>query len=190
MKLLTFAHLGEAQSFIKNEMFQKTNDPVNNFYKNKDSLLLITGEGIDSTEMKLSKLLSEYKNSISLVFNIGIAGVLDHSLKLESIHVIRKTYMEDEKNFFISTDTSATIDCITAKNRVMEKKYANQLSPIAPVVDRELWACAKTCYDFKIPFLSIKLISDYAGIATNSIQVIKRAKAYSEKLYKYYLQYI
>ncbi len=189
MKLFTFAYKSEAHSFIKNDAFQKVNEPVNGLYRNANDFLLITGEGIDSTNRKLTKFFSEYKINLSNVFNLGIAGSLDKNLNLESVNSIRKVYLEDGKESFFSADTNANIDCITAKNRVMDKKYANQLSPIASLVDRELWACAKVCYRFQLPFLSIKLISDYAGTTTSTEQIIKRAKEFSQKLFEHYFNY-
>lgn len=186
MKLLTFAHHGEAQHFLKFDNYQSTDFEFKGLFNNENDYLLITGEGIESTSERMNIVLQNIGNRISKVINIGIAGALNINLELESIHSIRNVYLEDGKEFYLSASAEANINCITANNRVLNEKYSNQLFQFAPVVDRELWVCAHLCKKYQLSWLSFKLISDYAGSKIDSKKIIKKSKLYSLKLYNYY----
>jgi nucleoside phosphorylase len=186
MKLLTFAHRGEAQHFLKYDNYKSLDYEFIELFTNEKDYLLITGEGIESTSERMNSVLQTVRDDISNIINMGITGALDKKLQLESVHSIRKVYLEDEDKFFQSADTKANINCITAKNRVMNEKYSKQLFQIAPIVDRELWTCAHLCNKYQLLWVSLKLISDYAGSGIDSKKIIKKSKQYSLKLYNYY----
>lgn len=187
MKLLTFAHRGEAQYFINADNYKPVDFEFKGLFKNDESYLLITGEGLQNTSKKLSVFFSQQSIKIDKLINIGIAGALDSSLELDSIYCINKVYSEEYDQIFFSEDSNNKINCVTAKNRVLDKEYAELLLKMAPIVDLELWACAKICSEFGIPLQSFKLISDYAGNSLTD-DIIKKVKVFSEKLYNYYLK--
>jgi len=186
MNLLTFAYLGEAQEFIKMNGCKPVLSISKYAYNNEKDLLLITGEGIESTTVRMKIVFEKYNNQISKVINIGISGALDESLELKSVHRIRNVFKENSNESYSTEDINSTLDCITANNRVLDTEYARKLLPLAPIVDRELWACAKICHEFNVPFRSFKLISDYAGKTSDTAGILSNAKEYSEKLFEYY----
>lgn len=186
MKLLTFAHQGEAQVFIKNDLYNPLQSSLQGLFKNNHQYLLVTGEGLESVKRKMNAVLTKYGDEISLVINLGIAGALDQNLELGSIYSVRNVYTENSKQFFTATDIQAKYDCVSANQRVLDKNYAARLMSIAQIVDRELWACAEVCHKYEIPFSSLKIISDFTGSVTNTYQIIKNAKCFSKKLYECY----
>ncbi|MCK5032815.1 MAG: hypothetical protein KAS18_04250, partial [Calditrichia bacterium] len=97
---------------------------------------------------------------------------------------------ENENETFQSSDVYANIDCISALNRVHDVVYRNKLFARAQIVDRELWACAKICNNYQLPFYSFKLISDYAGSTTGLNKIIQKSKGYSKKLFDFYHEII
>lgn len=189
MNLLTFAHRGEAQHFIKVDNYQPVEFSFNGLFNNKENYLLITGEGLESTHERMNIVLKNIEEQISTVINYGIAGSLDKDLELESVHRINLILKEDENKTFQSANKNSKTNCISALNRVHDINYRNKLAQRAQIVDRELWAVADICHSFNLPILSVKLMSDYAGKTTDTKRLIKKAKEYSRKLYEYYIDY-
>lgn len=186
MKLLTFAHRGEAQHFLKYDNYKSLDLEFNGLYKNEENYLLITGEGLESTNEKMNAFLLQPNLSISHVINLGIAGALDENLKLDSIYSIKKIKKENSDETFLTANVFANTDCISASSRVHNNEYSKQLAEQAQIVDRELWACAKVCSKFNIPIYSFKLISDYACSPSDLQKIIQNSKLHSKKLYNFY----
>lgn len=187
MDLLLFAHRGEAQEFIK--YYGLKPDPKDHFlYQGKERLLFISGEGIYEVFAKLGQLLG--RHPIKKVINLGIAGSLSPKVKVGEFHSIRTVYAYGEQALFQSftlQDNSAELDLITSTQRVLDDEVASQLSCFAPIVDRELWAAAKTCAQAKVELFSYKLISDMAGAETACFDLKQRALEFSSELLKGYL---
>lgn len=187
MELLIFAHRGEAQEFIKRFSF-KPQDPRNSIYQAQDKMLLITGEGIYEVFSLLGYVLGKYP--ISKVINLGIAGALDPKLPLNEIVPIRTVYCHSDRMQFQSftlADQTAKLDAITSSERVIEDDQAKKLACFAPIVDRELWAAAKTCAKFNTPLYAHKLLSDIAGASTNCFDLKEKAKEFSAALMAKYI---
>jgi nucleoside phosphorylase len=188
--LLTFAHYGEAGAFIREKGFQPLDFCDNGLYESSNTLLLLTGEGISSTMERLSAVCREFKHHISEVINLGIAGSLSKELNIGEIYSIRSVIREPHsgKRFetYLSAETRATADCITAGKRVLDDDYARRLAGFAQLADRELWAVAAVCAQFQLPFRSYKLISDMAGKNTHPGEIKRRAREYSIELYQFY----
>tara|TARA_Y100000780_G_scaffold155505_1_gene140089 strand:+ start:121498 stop:122502 length:1005 start_codon:yes stop_codon:yes gene_type:complete len=187
MNLLVFAHRGEAQEFIK-KLSMKGVSGHPGLYLNEDTALLITGEGIYEVFSKLGQILGEY--SITKVFNLGIAGALEKSIRLNSFHEIKTVYCHTGKpqfqSFTLNSENSG-IDVITSSERVLDDSYANELSNFAPLVDRELWAIAKVCDECSIPLRSFKLVSDMAGKSTDCFDLKEKALEFSTRLLEFWL---
>jgi len=186
MNLLTFAHRGEAQHFLEKDNFQPVDFLFDGLFKNKKNYLLLTGEGMQSTHKKMEIVLKNIGSKISEVINLGIAGSLTEDIELESVHLVNQIKKEDENKTYQTQNVKSGLDCISALNRVLNINYKNKLSSDAHIVDRELWAIADVCSKFNLPVFSIKLISDFAGRATDTERIIQKAKEYSKKLYIYY----
>ena len=186
MKLLTFAHRGEAQHFLQFDNYQLSNFQFEDLFKNDDNYLLLTGEGLQLTHKRMEILLKNIGSEISEVINLGIAGALTDDIELESVHHINRVKKEDENKSFQIQNIKSGLDCISALNRVQDISYKNKLLTVAQIVDRELWAIADNCSRYNLPVSSIKLISDYAGSFVDIKQIIQKAKRYSKKLYDFY----
>lgn len=183
MILLCFAHLGEAQTFIK-ELRLKQSGPQ--FYQGDQLDLLITGEGPLEVLTTLPYYLG--KKQYQKVMNLGIAGALDHSLELGKVYAIRTIYsnLNQEIQFHSYSTENEGHDCITADKRVIDDHFKNDLKNFAPIVDREAWALAKSCKKLKIDFTIYKLISDYAGDQTQCFDLKARALEFSDELYTFF----
>ncbi len=194
MLLICMAHLGEAQKFISALKLKRVD---NNFYQsinddNDDYSLLLTGEGPTQVLTKLPYYIGKY--NIDRVVNLGIAGCLDPNLELQQIYSIRTLYAygETEAKFHsyttanIDTTIGPSIDCITADQRVLTDDYSKKLSHHAKIVDREAWAVARVCQEFKLTFFCYKLLSDHAGQQTACFDLKDQAEYFSEKLFDFF----
>lgn len=190
MQLIVIAHRGEAQEFIKN-LYLKADESLSGLYTSDQLALLISGEGIFDVFTKLPFIFA--KHNIKNVLNYGIAGALDKKLEIGQIISIRTVYGFNETkpkfHSFTSNSKNANYDCITTDERVLSDEFAKKINPFAPIVDRELWAIAKCCSQYKIPFDSFKLISDYAGTQTACFDIKEKALEYSEALFEEYLRF-
>lgn len=189
MRLLVFAHRGEAQNFLKNTEFV-ANSLNLSLYKNDNHFILVSGEGIKNSLESVALCCGLIGTKIKEVLNLGIAGSLHDTIKTDSIYSIRTSYshgsMEPRFNSYSSADQHAKVDCISASNRVVSSEDASRLKPFAKIVDRELWAIASISKRLNFPFRSYKLISDQAGVDTNCFDLKSKAKVFSETLYDFY----
>lgn len=197
MILLHFAHRGEAQHFITSLSLKASQEVFAGVYagnySNQQFMLLIAGEGLTNTHNKLSYLLGKYP--IKKVINLGIAGVLDTSIKLDQVVGISTSYAFTDKPLFHSysihnSNASTNYSCISTNVRVLDDELAKKLLPFAPIVDRELWALASSCSSLGISFESYKYLSDYAGINTECLDIKNHASEFSQKLLAFYLNNI
>ncbi|MBC7429358.1 MAG: hypothetical protein H7336_12140 [Bacteriovorax sp.] len=188
MKLLTFAHRGEAQAFLSAYSFKPVDFFFDGLLKSDEYYLLITGEGPHAASEKTISVLATYNESITHVYNLGVAGSLNQKLKLHDLVWIRTSYAHHAEKLefksYTSSNTNAVNDCITAHNRVLDHDEKNKLSHFANIVDRELWAVASAANLFKKPFFSLKIISDEMKNAEIDICkfVKEEASLFSEKL--------
>lgn len=163
VKLLIFAHRGEAQAFFDHFDYKPIDFIFNGLFKSDNHYLLLTGEGLKESLEKTVATLTELRKEITEIVNIGIAGSLTPKLKINDIVWIRSSYAQAyEKLEFKSYTTNhhSSVDCISTNKRITSTEEKKELSHIADVVDRELWSVASASNLFKLPFLSLKLISD------------------------------
>lgn len=187
MELLVFAHRAEAQEFIRRFSF-RPKDNSSSLYESAERLLLISGEGIYEVFSRIGQILGKYP--VEKVVNLGIAGSLDPAIETGSFLSVRTVYCQSDQLQFQSftlADPRAETDLITSSKRVLDDEYAATLSCFAPVVDRELWALAKTCSSAGIALYSYKLISDQAGSATACFDLKAKALEFSTALLEGYL---
>ena len=192
MKLIHFAHLGEAQTFIKQLRLTRS-DTASGLYTSDSVHLLVSGEGPFESLGKISFLLGTYK--YTKVINYGIAGALNKNLDKDEIYPIRTVYSFSEtaprfKSFTSELNNiSSKLDCITTESRVLDDSMASELSCFADIVDRELWGVSYACHMAKVGFESFKLISDYAGNETQCFDIKAQALKFSDTLYEHYLSF-
>ncbi|MCT4641115.1 MAG: hypothetical protein N4A33_02385 [Bacteriovoracaceae bacterium] len=184
MKLIHFAHPGEASEFLKFFNAKSTQDT--GIYLTKSMVICISKEGVFNTCTKLAYICGKFE--ITSIVNLGIAGSLDN-LSIGSIYPVRTCYYFDEKINFksYSTNSDSHIDCISTNKRVLDNAYAKKLSHFAHIVDMESWACAMVAKDRGLCFSSYKLISDEAGNNTHCLDIKNKSSEYSIKLLTYFL---
>ena len=100
MELIIVAHKREGQSFINNLKLEKEEQFPSFTYSNKETVLLICGQGIQNAQNRLSLFLKLNERNICRVVNFGIAGRLDDSLKLNKVYPITITTLPDEDLIF------------------------------------------------------------------------------------------
>jgi len=192
--LLTFAHRGEAKSFLKRAGYESLPGPVDGLYKGRDHLLLITGEGIQNATTKVAAVFGAYANQIDALVNLGLAGALLDDCQVGNIYPVRTCYLDRNGTMvFKSFDTSHTLDpealdCVSVHHRILDAEEGQRLGCFASLVDREAWAIGSVCMLFNAPFSSYKLISDRVG--EHNINLTEsardRSQEYSDKLYSFY----
>mgnify|MGYP001821863202 CR=1 FL=1 len=143
MLLLTIAHKGEAQELIKRSYTQPADFHFEGIYRDGEDILLLTGDGIENSILRVSSVLTYFGSKIERVLNMGIAGELDNSLQINQIYGIRRVYHElyhDKEALILSCkETHSKMDCVSALMPVADDVYENSLEKIAPIVEREMW---------------------------------------------------
>lgn len=188
MKLLTFAHRGEAQHFLSSYSFKPVDFFFDGLLKSDDYYLLITGEGPHNASEKTTCVLAAFASDITHVYNLGVAGSLNQKLKKYDLVWIRTAYAHHAEKLefksYSSHNPAASNDCITAYHRILDNKEKLKFSHFANLVDRELWAVASAATLFKKPFQSLKIISDDLEIEDEICKFVKNeAPLFSEKLF-------
>lgn len=190
MLLLCMAHKGEALEFIQRKFRQEVEFHFRGLYRSDEDMLLISGEGIQNTTMRLTAVYTYFSHQIDRVINMGIAGRLDAGLERNQIYGIRRVLHEYSGNkafpVYACRETLSKYDCVSAVDRVLDDDYAGRLRRLAPIVDREVWAVGAVCSLFALPFKSYKLISDQAGNQTGTENIIIQAPLYSKHLFDFY----
>ena len=188
MKLLVFAHYGEAKEFIKNiPAIRARFDLHPQFYIAPDLALLITGEGMDRVFLSLGKVLAQL-SEIEQVNNFGIAATLDEQLARDRIVGVRTVYryLSSAMEFksYSSSDEQANLDCVSSFQRIQNPREAKKLSHFGDLLDRELWAIGALCHFHHIPFRSFKLLSDRADGNASCQLIQSRTDEYSQRLFQ------
>lgn len=186
MKLLTFAHRGEAQAFLAAYSFKPVDFFFDGLLKSDDSYLLITGEGPHIASEKTITVLASFHAEITYVYNLGVAGSLNSKFKKYDLLWIRTAYAHhaDKCEFksYSSLNPQAVNDCMTAYSRILNLAEKMKLAHFANLVDRELWAVASAAQLFKKSYQSLKIISDEMHDGEICQFIKEEAALFSEKL--------
>jgi nucleoside phosphorylase len=197
MILLSFAHRNEAQCFFEHFQFSSSQDFTGLWIdESEDLAILITGEGQFESLQILSSLLATDR-PISKVINLGVAGALNSKLTNQEVYQVRTAYLSLENNpqfksFPIQQfEHFKTCDCLTSSKRILKQETRSNLSPIADIVDRELWSLGFACSKAKVPLYAIKVISDSDNNDTKNIceEVKELAQEFSAILLQSFLAY-
>lgn len=191
MKLLVFAHRGEAQAFFNQWEFAPVEFYFSGLFKTKNYYLLITGEGLKDASEKTVAVIANFKEELDEVINIGIAGSLSPKLKIGDTAWVRSSYAQNaercEFKSFTTTQHSG-LDCISAYSRVTTLEEKKMLSSFADMVDRELWSIMSAAHLFSLPAFALKLISDEAESDDFCKLVKEEAPALSKKMLQAFLE--
>src|SRR6056297_185373 len=185
--LLIFEHYFEAKPFLENEKIKKIKSK--NFFKfnNNDVeyyLFINHGKGYLSLLNKLYKLNDEY--SFNMMINMGICGSLNKNYRIGEIFSIKRFINVDLNNnkilnppilsslFLEKNSKLITLNYIQEGNKKNWRYYGELL-------DLEGYFIAFFSKKNKIPFLSIKVISDYNKNIKNNLD-----KSVVKNLYNYF----
>ena len=183
MDLLTFAHKGEAQTFINSNNLI-ANGGLGYLWEGSDYSLLITGEDKEYILKKLTAVIGLSKGKFSRIINFGICGALHNNLNLEEIYPVRTSLEVDSPSFTLNP--SAPLDCISTQTHVQKTAHKEKLAQFAQLVDKELWSLASFAQSKSLPIESFKLVSDYSDENSKCVDIRSKAAIYSTKLHEYY----
>lgn len=199
MKLIICAHKNEASSFFHYHKCIESASYKNLYVMDNDSFILITGEGLwDAITVTMQALyfLKSENFIIDEMINLGIVGSLRPHLQKFELFQIRTSYCNSgddlcEFHSYSSSHSdnpqiSTTIDCISSYKRLVTVQEKSLLSPIAHVVDRELWSIAKVASMLSIPWSSYKLVSDEYNDENFCNTVQDSSLKFSSMLYESY----
>lgn len=192
MKLLVFAHRGEAQAFFNHWNFSPVDFFFTGLFKSHRYYLLITGEGPKDASEKSVAVLSAFKDELDEVINIGIAGGLNPKLSIGDLIWVRSSYAHGMKGPEFKSYTTSfhqNLDCITATHRVTGPEEREVLSSFADIVDRELWSVMSAAHLFSLPAYSLKIVSDDSRSSDFCKLVKEEAPEWSKKLLSAFLEY-
>jgi len=190
MKLLTFAHRGEALAFFNHFEFESVDFFFNGLFKSHDYFLLLTDEGAHSATEKTMATLARFSSEIDEVINLGVAGSLSEKYKIYDLMWIRTCMAHHAEKLefksYSSSGMNSQVDCMSAYTRVLSARDRQKLSLFADLVDRELWSIASAATFFKLPFSSLKIVSDDLSSQNEDIEICQVVKVdalnFSKKL--------
>ncbi len=193
MKLLVFAHRGEAQIFLKELSATAVDFSFEGLFQYPHGYILITGEGIYQALEKTCSVLGRF-DTIDQVWNLGVAGALRPTIEIGRVYPLRTLYaltthsIEIEFQSFTSQFEQAKLDCVSSPFRVLDARGADCADHFAPLVDREAWGIARACQLFKVDFYPAKLASDRPNQESGEIcQMVKEsAELWSDQLYRWF----
>lgn len=165
-----FAHRGEAYFILNNSQFKKMRHSFLELYQAGSTWVLITGEGLHAAMINLTATLQLISIPTLEVINWGIAGGLNRGFSLQNGYWIDRVICENpmgsfdfssyELNSLSRNSSKIPIKCVSSFQRVLNSERAERLTPIADLVDRELYALAQVCSLFQVPLSAYKVISD------------------------------
>jgi nucleoside phosphorylase len=198
--LLSFAHPGEAQFFLNDPDFRfKKNAELPYFYEGEDCDLILTGEGVTSALFRITQVLEKMNVQKGTLYrgviNLGIVGSISSKLKIWDVVSVRTVYnlVAHKMQFhsFTSQITSAltSVDLVTVQDRVLDFKSKVEISGFGDVIDRELWALAYVCQNYKLPWYSLKVVSDNLTQETDCKLIFDQKEEFSKILKESYLKH-
>jgi predicted HTH domain antitoxin len=183
MKLLVFAHRGEAKSFLSRLDLKENKIGPITIFSNESTSVLICGQGLKNADKALFETLEVLKD-INLIINLGICGSLKDSIKLNNVYKVKTSLnFKDDK---ILSLVDKGVDCISTSKIINSSEGKLKLSKQADIVDMELYAIASISNKRNIPFHSYKLAADPANEDTKCRTIKQNAKLYSDKLFEFY----
>ncbi len=196
--ILSFAHRGEAQSFLKERPFKPISQNLYQ-WEDEDALrtLIICGEGLDITILSLAKILGQKK--ARSIINLGICGHIKRPGEVfrlgqaVQVRTTMKAYQNNELAFktFTTEDLELPLpkaDSISTEKRILNKDNHEKLQNFASLVDRESWANGFVANHYQIPFSVIKIVSDFAD--GEFCQAVKEeAAVWSDSLLREYVKW-
>lgn len=188
MKLLVFAHLGEAQSFIDNLKLSQEKTKIGGFYidSSRSTCLALTGQGLIHAGSGLTNVLEAYPE-VTEIINFGVCGKLISNVMETPFEVgqsiLREGDKTGEKRIKLADNSITNISSITP---ILDSELKMELSAHAHTVDMELFSYATVADKFNIKLRSIKHISDDASDEDKEVDFKLLAKVWSDELFKYY----
>lgn len=184
--LLTFAHFGEAQSFINGLKLNKKETEKLKIYSRDNIFVLITGQGMNNAQFSLRNFINNNQNEINRLFNFGIAGKIESSLSLNHVYSIRAVCSKSGQKFNLHKEKG--IDCFSSDKLISGQRSIEKLLALGQIVDMELWCIAAIAAELNIHLSAYKVISDDVSKEVDFRKIMENSQFYSEILFKYYIE--
>ena len=185
MKLIVFAHRGEARTFLNHFSNTKLDDML---YRAENYFFLIGGEGGFKMRTRMEQTLHQYAAEIEGIWNAGVAGSLRDDLPTGEVFEIKRVVDEVSGRTLDLKFAGKGLTCVTAQKPADNDDYALCLSKLGDVVDRELYSVTSVSRHRKLPVRSIKVISDRAGDSVDKHEIISNASWFSQRLFDYFIE--
>lgn len=190
--LFVFAHRGEAHAFLHRPGVRPIDFHFGGFHESPEGFILITGEGRERVLERLAGVCGAYRERIDRIVHIGVAAALRPGVGLERIYRIRTIYGADgdgvQRTRFATGDAAAGCDVISLHRHRVDDATAERLAAIAPLADREAWACASVAALFDLPLRVCKLAVERSGPGHDCRRRLERAADYSARLRNHFIE--
>jgi len=199
------SEFGFAKKIIKNIKSKRENGfkILMGTYNDIPILLIKSGVGNRNAESAAAHIAENY--SIRLLMNLGFAGAIKPGVKIGDVIIGERILLEHEynsnsKNIYegIPISVKKKIEEFVSKQKNIYK-YGVILTVRKPVVsikrkkalyntygaecvDMEAGAIARFCTLFKIPFLSVKVISDHADFLSHPFLTVKKIPSLNKNM--------
>ncbi|QWB95820.1 5'-methylthioadenosine/S-adenosylhomocysteine nucleosidase [Mycoplasmatota bacterium] len=149
--------------------------------KHKDTLIIQTGVGKVNASMKLTQVLMEHQ--VDAIYNVGFAGASKHYEIGDVILISDAMYHDFDLTFFgyekgqvphypqkfisnktIMNQIKRKIEKIKTGSLYTGDYFMTKSVDLPYIVDMEGAALYQVAYAFKIPMVSIKIVSDIVGM--------------------------
>lgn len=162
--------------------------PFPNIFINDKNLLLITGQGHKNVIFMLNRLMNHLadKKAPTVFINMGVAGAVNPILEKGNVYSIRTAARLDLPAVYHSADRSAHYDCLTTEESIHLGNNVILQNKNFDLVDMELWSIANFAHVLKIPFISLKYISDFVTEKINTNDIRRQAEYASQMLWDTY----
>ena len=131
--------------------------------------VVLTQSGIGKVNASISTTLLIEKFNPEVVINTGSAGALDQTLSIgdilvsnhdptlltKTMHVLEQQQLNGKVGMIVSGDSFI--------GSSEQRQKIKQQFPEAMAVEMEATAIAQTCYQFKVPFIVTRAVSDLAN---------------------------
>ncbi len=141
-------------------------------FKNSNFNIIYVQTGIGKVNATLETQSAIIKHNPEVIINIGTAGSINHSI--DSVHLCNRFIDRDMKKIRNNGDISNIDISSLSENSILKNIKCNSIcntgdtfltskDGTGDVFDMEAFASAKVCEKYKIPFLSVKCVTDIIG---------------------------
>ncbi len=188
-ELIVFAHKNEAQAFIQELCLKKDDSMSSLFFSNNKVGVLIIGQGLFEANYKLEVFFKHCTYSIKKIYNFGIAGRLNKTLKIDEVYPVKRVNLFKDNGCIVGYpfgDVPNAKRCVSSQVPISTRNIDDTIISCGDIVDMELWAVAQFASKKNIEVCAYKLISDDPTQPLDINKIKSKSSWYSKKLFTYY----